>query len=385
MNKNILTLISLLIISVNTQGQNNLYWTDLADGSIYRSDLDGTNIDTIASNLGIPVGIAFDLVKAKMYWSDYNNNVIQRSDLSGSNIETLVTGLNQPLDVELDVNNNKIYWSNENGYIMRADFDGSNIDTLIHDSIYSTGNLDLDLTNNKIYWLGEHPVVIKRANLDGTNVDTVLVRNQDDDAVGFDVVSQQNRIYWSQWNDFLYFSTLDGLNIDSTFFQGNNHGIVGFTIDSLNNQIYWVDTNDNVSDSKAIRGANLDGTNVTTLITNLSSPFLIKAVLIPTVNINIPPQKSIDHFILYQNYPNPFNPETYISFQLPKNEKVKILIYNQVGQLIRRLVNEEISPGYHQITWDTKDDRGEYVANSIYLCKVTAGSFSKTIKMLLMK
>ncbi|NOY60415.1 MAG: hypothetical protein GXO75_16005 [Calditrichaeota bacterium] len=54
------------------------------------------------------------------------------------------------------------------------------------------------------------------------------------------------------------------------------------------------------------------------------------------------------NFDLAQNYPNPFNPETTISFQLPHPEKVEIIIFNQVGQVIRRLVDGEMHPGCHR-------------------------------------
>ncbi|NHZ86811.1 MAG: hypothetical protein GWP19_13205 [Planctomycetia bacterium] len=92
-----------------------------------------------------------------------------------------------------------------------------------------------------------------------------------------------------------------------------------------------------------------------------------------------------DKFALLQNYPNPFNPETSITFQLPRPEKVEIVIFNQVGQIIRRLTKGEMPPGRHQIIWDAKNDRGEQVASGIYLGQMMAGSYSKTIKMLLLK
>lgn len=90
-------------------------------------------------------------------------------------------------------------------------------------------------------------------------------------------------------------------------------------------------------------------------------------------------------FDLRQNYPNPFNPETSISFQLPRNEKVEIVIYNQVGQVIRRLAGEEMRPGHHQVIWDAKNEGGEKVASGIYLCQMRAGSYQETIKMLLIR
>ena len=90
-------------------------------------------------------------------------------------------------------------------------------------------------------------------------------------------------------------------------------------------------------------------------------------------------------FDLKQNYPNPFNPETSISFQLPKNVKVEITIYNQIGQLVKKLVSKEMHIGFHELIWDAKDLNGNYVANGIYICKMRAGDFQKTFKMVFLK
>ena len=104
-----------------------------------------------------------------------------------------------------------------------------------------------------------------------------------------------------------------------------------------------------------------------------------------TTDVNDDAENIPDKFALLQNYPNPFNPETSITFQLPRPEKVEIIIFNQVGQIIRRLTKGEMPQGRHQIIWDAKNYRGEQVASGIYLCQMVAGSYSKTIKMLLLK
>lgn len=88
---------------------------------------------------------------------------------------------------------------------------------------------------------------------------------------------------------------------------------------------------------------------------------------------------------LSQNYPNPFNPVTFISFQLPTREKIDIIIYNQIGQIVKQLVSKEMSAGYHEVIWDAKNLNGQFVANGIYICKMQAGKIQKTIKMLLLK
>ena len=92
-----------------------------------------------------------------------------------------------------------------------------------------------------------------------------------------------------------------------------------------------------------------------------------------------------EHFALGQNFPNPFNPMTSIMLQLPRQEKVELLIFNQVGQIIRRLVDEEMQAGYRQVLWDAKNDNGEPVASGIYLCQMVAGEYRSTTKMLLLR
>ena len=57
-----------------------------------------------------------------------------------------------------------------------------------------------------------------------------------------------------------------------------------------------------------------------------------------------------------QNYPNPFNPTTQIRFAIPKTSNVTLKIYNSVDQLVRTLVDGNMSEGYHQLTWDATDN-----------------------------
>jgi hypothetical protein len=91
-------------------------------------------------------------------------------------------------------------------------------------------------------------------------------------------------------------------------------------------------------------------------------------------------------FTLYQNYPNPFNPSTTIEFALPQPEKVRLLIYDVRGNLVRTLLDGvEKSMGYHQQAWDSRNDRGESVGSGAYFYRLEAGSYSKTTKMLLVK
>jgi hypothetical protein len=83
---------------------------------------------------------------------------------------------------------------------------------------------------------------------------------------------------------------------------------------------------------------------------------------------------------LYQNYPNPFNPVTTIKYQLPANSKVTLTIYDILGKEVTKLVDKEQEAGKYQITFDAKR-----YASGVYICRIIAGDFVKTIKMSLVK
>jgi hypothetical protein len=112
------------------------------------------------------------------------------------------------------------------------------------------------------------------------------------------------------------------------------------------------------------------------------------AIVIPvTVNANVgnndPQIPAVTE--LKGNYPNPFNPETAIRFSTKESGKVRLSIYNVRGQLIRNLVNEDLSPGNHRIIWNGRDENGSSVASGIYMYRMETSTYTKTLKMMLMK
>jgi len=88
---------------------------------------------------------------------------------------------------------------------------------------------------------------------------------------------------------------------------------------------------------------------------------------------------------LLQNSPNPFNPSTTIKFYTPNTSDVTIKIYDMLGREVTTLISQQTTAGYHIVYWNGKDSRGENVASGIYLYRLTAGNFSETKKMNLLK
>ena len=88
-------------------------------------------------------------------------------------------------------------------------------------------------------------------------------------------------------------------------------------------------------------------------------------------------------YSLSQNYPNPFNASTEICYQIPKAGHVTLMIYNTRGQLVQALAEGKQMAGGYAAEWDGRDGEGREVASGLYFCRLKAGSFAKSIKMVL--
>ncbi len=85
------------------------------------------------------------------------------------------------------------------------------------------------------------------------------------------------------------------------------------------------------------------------------------------------------------NYPNPFNPSTTIRFRLPAYQDVRLVIYNERGQLVRNLVNETLAAGEYDVVWQGLDQRGRPVSSGIYFYRLLAGDQELVGKMTYLK
>jgi hypothetical protein len=88
---------------------------------------------------------------------------------------------------------------------------------------------------------------------------------------------------------------------------------------------------------------------------------------------------------LLQNYPNPFNSRAEIGFYLPASKRVRLEIFNVIGQHIAIIGEEEYAAGFHSIIWDGRDSAGGSAPSGIYFYKLTAGDFIEVKKMTLIK
>jgi hypothetical protein len=92
-------------------------------------------------------------------------------------------------------------------------------------------------------------------------------------------------------------------------------------------------------------------------------------------DVEVPAKYQLD-----QNYPNPFNPSTSVQYQLPVRNYVTLKIYNLLGQEVETLVDGFEDAGFKSVQWNATG-----VASGVYMYKLTAGSFSETKKLVVLK
>jgi hypothetical protein len=85
-------------------------------------------------------------------------------------------------------------------------------------------------------------------------------------------------------------------------------------------------------------------------------------------------------FEVAQNYPNPFNPTTTISFSIPETEKVKVEVFNLLGQIVKTLVNEKLDAGKYNYEFNASN-----LSSGNYIYRVIAGKNVEVRKLMILK
>ena len=273
-----------------------IYWTDQGTDKIQRMNLDGTSVeDLITIEIGILGGIALDAAGSKMYWADWGfPSGIRCANLDGSDVQTLVNIDDHPSGIALDVAEGKVYWGvgtiaeDDQGKIQRANLDGTNVETLVSGLIKTPDYITLDLTGRKVYWSmagytdGTNESQIQRANLDGTNVENVIPSLDFGLPGGIALAVGDGKIYWTNWgaSEGIQCANLDGSNVQTLVNTDDNPWDIA--LDVTGGKLYWTLGPITVDGHGKIQRANLDGTNVETLVWGLDSPRYI-ALNIPSL------------------------------------------------------------------------------------------------------
>ena len=210
-----------------TSAQNEgIYWNDYF-GNIQKSDLDGNNIQTIMSGLNAPETLVIDEEEEEMFFTLFNGSSphIAKANLDGTGLTTILTAAGNSIQIGLgiDKENEKIYYPGGDG-ISRCNYDGSNNELLVANHP-GAQDVAVDVEGGKVYWIDNIEHKVKRANMDGSNVED-LVTTDIIWTVEIDLDLKNDKIYWSDFSaQNIKRCDLDGGNVEIVVDENTIQGI----------------------------------------------------------------------------------------------------------------------------------------------------------------
>ena len=361
-----------------------MYWIDAKNGTLHR--LVGTEVENLLPSVQKATGLVLNSADNKIYWTEQvgkNRGRVKCANLDGSNVQVLAnikSGV--PRSIAVDTTQGKLYWTNSRGRIQRANLNGKGIRNIIQ-NLKSPENITVDLAGGKLYWT-EDPGRIRRANLNGKEVEDI--------ASGLspvsDIAISGNKLCWTEITGRnrgkIVRANLNGSNARTLATPLND--VLDIAVDAVGKKLYWSDS------AGKIRRSNLVGRYIKNVVSGLAplADFALGSsgeaiATAPSISASLP-----DSTQLQPNFPNPFNPETWIPYQLAESADVSISIYTADGQLVRTLDLGHQPVGIYESRsraayWDGRNALGESVASGVYFYTLTAGEFTATRKMLILK
>ncbi len=201
--------------------------------------------------------------RPSMYWINTDTDKIE-------SLEPFDVVTQQVTSLNIDAAGGKIYWADQGssrGTIKRANLDGTNVEVLTTEPI-TASSLAVDTTDNKLYWIDSTQGKIHSANLNGENIRTIT--QTDNDIMHIAVDAAGGKLYWTDQYS-IWRVNLDGTNSEKVLTISRAYTYIkGIAV--ADGKIYWTERLAWWRTSGNIQRANLNGTNIETLATLLGTP-----------------------------------------------------------------------------------------------------------------
>ena len=246
-------LITALMCVAGTAQDTYLFWGDQTTDKFFRSDIDGSNITTLAQNQNQIRRVRVNERDELVYWVEGSTGSLMQAGLDGSNPVTLFNVSNMLAVIYVDLINDYIFFTETNdGKIQRCNLDGSNITTVVT-GVGNVQGLTTHGDNQNLYWTEYNTGKIKRCDFNGTNISTVFASGNV--LLDLDVDPVTGNIYFSDRTDDAIYR-IDQFGSNQTLIAAVNGAPGALCLDLANEKLYWIEsTLDNISESD-YNGAN---------------------------------------------------------------------------------------------------------------------------------
>ena len=277
-----------------------LFFLSASSGQVFSANPDGSDLKVIVSEgRRLPDGIVVDVEAGHLYWTNMgnptaNDGSIERSDFDGSNVTHIVPqgATFTPKQLQLDEKNRKLYWCDREGMrIMRANLDGSKIETLIDTSEGDARpgkdikkwcvGIALDVDGGKLYWtqkgsdnagqgrIFRASLEIPKGQSPANRKDIELLYGGLPEPIDLELDLAKRTIYWTDRGDPPRGNTVNRAPMDPAQGNGKKEPVVifdhlmegiGIALDLKNGRMFMTDL------GGSVYSANLDGSNKKTIL-----------------------------------------------------------------------------------------------------------------------
>ncbi len=330
--------------------------SNVGSGDIVQISEEG---DTSYFHTSLTRTLGMVIVDNMLYVADYSG--IVEFDLSTDQMTATIpiAGMNVLNDVTADTSGHLYVTDSANGNIYRVRI-SDHADSTIVSGIYWPNGILFDERNNRVLFCAfGNNVPIREIDLEDFSVSTVITTGFTDlDGLTID---NEGNIYVSSWGSNSIYQYDNAFSSPPELISSGHSGPADIFYNRSNDVLVVPNFNSNSVDFLEITPAGVEET----------------------------PVRVPRSFSLAQNYPNPFNPSTTISYEVDRDSRVRLEIFDLRGRRVRTLVDGDVSVGLYSVAWDGGAVNGERVASGVYICRLSVisdgGIFEASRKMMVVK
>jgi len=312
---------------------------------------------------------------------------LMHSSMDGSNPEVFVLSptcgaFPSPADIELDIKHKMLYLGSQTDEVLdcgltRFDMESGHKTDLETNGIYHVISIQLDLENRMFYrvnedWQSRKPDGILRAPLDDIASDEYVLARSGIRSIA--LAQKLSKIYWSNADDnTIRRANVDGTEVEQVVASQINNWPTRLAIDNQGQKLYWTEY-----EAGNIMRANLDGSNVETVLQTTNPGHIALAFGGQTHTAVEAVKKPVHPVTLQSMYPHPVEDRAILTIALTTPTYVLLEVYDSLGRRVETLASRRYPAGTSRVEWHPTEQ-----VNGVYFVRMVSDKRSETLPIVL--